>query len=391
MVDDVINAIANVVASIDVIKAHEAKIDAIAALLTDILTGTLVTINLDGTVLVSDLIDDANAISDVFFRDSNIINVACEEAKALYGNTIAGHIFSAIPAFMVDDVINAIANVAKLIIGKECLISDVARLATDVLDGQLGIIGYHANALVTVILTDVKLIVEHLTASPVVYATFAELNVLYNEAIIGDIIQETLAIELRDLVTSIANVIVTALPVESKCIVRDIANVINNVFEGKLSSIGFAKDELVTDTLANINAIVDHLVISDTLDAIFAEAKALYGDTTMKDVFRAIPAFKVDGVINAVANVAASVDAIKVHANKIYAVAKLATDMFGGTPSNLAISIMDKANVEIIAGVNLPMLIKLAALRKDCGLKDVVIGAQDAGKKYINIASQLLG
>lgn len=67
------------------------------------------------------------------------------------------------------------------------------------------------------------------------------------------------------------------------------------------------------------------------------------------------------------------------------------TDMFGGTPSNLAISIMDKANVEIIAGVNLPMLIKLASLRKDTGLKEAVIGAQDAGKKYINIASQLLG
>ena len=67
------------------------------------------------------------------------------------------------------------------------------------------------------------------------------------------------------------------------------------------------------------------------------------------------------------------------------------TDMFGGTPSNLAISIMDKANVEIIAGLNLPMLIKLSALRKECNLKDAVIGAQDAGKKYINIASQLLG
>lgn len=67
------------------------------------------------------------------------------------------------------------------------------------------------------------------------------------------------------------------------------------------------------------------------------------------------------------------------------------TDMFGGTPSNLAISIMDQANVEIIAGVNLPMLIKLAALRKDCGLKEAVSGAQEAGKKYINIASQLLG
>lgn len=67
------------------------------------------------------------------------------------------------------------------------------------------------------------------------------------------------------------------------------------------------------------------------------------------------------------------------------------TDMFGGTPSNLAISIMDKANVEILAGANLPMLIKLAALRKDHSLKESVLGAQEAGKKYINIASQLLG
>ena len=67
------------------------------------------------------------------------------------------------------------------------------------------------------------------------------------------------------------------------------------------------------------------------------------------------------------------------------------TDMFGGTPSNLAISIMDKANVEILAGLNLPMLIKLAALRKEKTLKEAVVGAQEAGKKYINIASQLLG
>lgn len=67
------------------------------------------------------------------------------------------------------------------------------------------------------------------------------------------------------------------------------------------------------------------------------------------------------------------------------------TDMFGGTPSNLAISIMDKADVEILAGANLPMLIKLATLRKECSLKESVTGAQEAGKKYINIASQLLG
>ena len=67
------------------------------------------------------------------------------------------------------------------------------------------------------------------------------------------------------------------------------------------------------------------------------------------------------------------------------------TDMFGGTPSNLAISIMDRAKVEIIAGVNLPMLIKHASLRKEKNLKETVEGAQEAGKKYINIASQLLG
>ncbi len=66
------------------------------------------------------------------------------------------------------------------------------------------------------------------------------------------------------------------------------------------------------------------------------------------------------------------------------------TDMFGGTPSNLAISIMDRANVEVIAGVNLPMLIKLASVRGDKPMDEAVLCAQEAGRKYINIASQLL-
>ena len=66
------------------------------------------------------------------------------------------------------------------------------------------------------------------------------------------------------------------------------------------------------------------------------------------------------------------------------------TDLFGGTPSNLAIFIMDRANVEIIAGVNLPMLIKLASVRNDNSLEEAVACAQEAGRKYINIASQLL-
>lgn len=67
------------------------------------------------------------------------------------------------------------------------------------------------------------------------------------------------------------------------------------------------------------------------------------------------------------------------------------TDMFGGTPSNLAISIMDRANVEVIAGINLPMLVKLGTLRKEKSLKEAVTGAKEAGIKYITIASELLG
>ena len=66
------------------------------------------------------------------------------------------------------------------------------------------------------------------------------------------------------------------------------------------------------------------------------------------------------------------------------------TDMFGGTPSNLAISIMDKASVEVIAGVNLPMLVKLAGLRDSASLMDAAAAAEQAGRKYIRIASKLM-
>ncbi len=68
----------------------------------------------------------------------------------------------------------------------------------------------------------------------------------------------------------------------------------------------------------------------------------------------------------------------------------LMTDMFGGTPSNLAISVMSDARVEVIAGVNLPMLIKFSSVRESESLADAVASAQEAGRKYINVASRLL-
>ena len=66
------------------------------------------------------------------------------------------------------------------------------------------------------------------------------------------------------------------------------------------------------------------------------------------------------------------------------------TDMFGGTPSNLAISVMDEANVEVIAGINLPILVKLASVRSEMPLADAVVSAREAGRKYIKVASQEL-
>ena len=66
------------------------------------------------------------------------------------------------------------------------------------------------------------------------------------------------------------------------------------------------------------------------------------------------------------------------------------SDMFGGTPSNLAISMMDRENLEVIAGANLPMLIKIASLSENASLEETVEQALFSGRKYINAASQLL-
>ena len=68
----------------------------------------------------------------------------------------------------------------------------------------------------------------------------------------------------------------------------------------------------------------------------------------------------------------------------------LLTDMFGGTPSNLAISLMG-GNIEVIAGINLPMLVRLASVRKTMGVAAAVEAAQEAGRKYISVASKILG
>jgi PTS system mannose-specific IIA component len=67
------------------------------------------------------------------------------------------------------------------------------------------------------------------------------------------------------------------------------------------------------------------------------------------------------------------------------------SDLFGGTPSNLAISLMETGRVEVIAGINLPMLIRLGSARKTMKVTEAVAAARDAGRKYITVASEVLG
>jgi mannose PTS system EIIA component len=95
------------------------------------------------------------------------------------------------------------------------------------------------------------------------------------------------------------------------------------------------------------------------------------------------PDDKMDLRRNDIAKAVAKVD----HGNGVI----ILTDMFGGTPSNLAISLLEEGKVEVVAGLNLPMLVKLARIRIDCTLQKAAAAAQDAGRKYINIASQVLG
>ena len=66
------------------------------------------------------------------------------------------------------------------------------------------------------------------------------------------------------------------------------------------------------------------------------------------------------------------------------------TDMFGGTPCNLAISVMEAGRTEVVAGLNLPMLIKLVRIRSEASLAEAVTAAADAGRKYVSVASQVL-
>lgn len=67
----------------------------------------------------------------------------------------------------------------------------------------------------------------------------------------------------------------------------------------------------------------------------------------------------------------------------------LVTDMFGGTPSNISLTFLEE-NIEVVSGVNLPMLLKLSTLKSNVNIKEAVKIAEKAGKENIIVASKLL-
>jgi uncharacterized protein YjbI with pentapeptide repeats len=128
LVDDVISAAETVLVSIGALEKHADKINAVTKLATDMLTATLRRVNLDGSVLVATLIDDANLVSDIFYKDIQTLNIFFEEVKALYGDTLARDIFNAIPGFIIDNVISAAVSVLKDIMPEADVIDDIAKL-----------------------------------------------------------------------------------------------------------------------------------------------------------------------------------------------------------------------------------------------------------------------
>jgi mannose PTS system EIIA component len=86
------------------------------------------------------------------------------------------------------------------------------------------------------------------------------------------------------------------------------------------------------------------------------------------------------------ADIATAIDAVDKGRGVI-----ILTDLFGGTPSNLAISLMETGRVEVIAGINLPMLIRLEGARRNMSVAAAVAAAREAGRKYISVASEVLG
>ena len=105
-----------------------------------------------------------------------------------------------------------------------------------------------------------------------------------------------------------------------------------------------------------------------------------------QDAVRAISIGPEDDMERRRADIGAAVKAVDNGAGVI-----ILTDLFGGTPSNLAISLMKPGQVEVIAGINLPMLIRLAKARGCMALGQAVVAARDAGRNYITIASEFLG
>ena len=170
----------------------------------------------------------------------------------IFGDTdgdahIVEDIVEATLALKADDVVELIAEVIALVsVENECLINDVAHLVTILIGGELGNIGYHSEAIVSVILADVNEIIGHFVESEVINEVFTQLIALYEGVVITEIAESTLAIDLEEVINAAASVVAVALPENAESI-NAIAKLATDLVGGELADMGYHDIEIIKD------------------------------------------------------------------------------------------------------------------------------------------------
>ena len=205
LVDDVINAVAYVVGY------NYTDIDLVAKLLTDLLTGTITAPVIDGEQLVTEILADIEVILSKYYV-SEASEAVFAELNKLYADATINSFVDTTLAIAMDDAIAAVEAILVAAMAEQAsIISAVAQLATDLVDGTIGAPEFIKTQLVTVVLADVKAILDNFVDSDVVDTVFTELAKLYDGVTLEGIVDGTLAIAMDNVIASAEEVVKAVL------------------------------------------------------------------------------------------------------------------------------------------------------------------------------------
>ena len=307
-----------------------AIINSVAQLAIDLIDGTIGEPVFVKDQLVSVVLADAHAIVGNFAQNA-VVNTTFEELIALFEGVALNNMAEGVLALEIDAIISAAEAIVKASeIMDECLAGDIAQLLTDLFGGRVERAGYDGEQSVSVMLSDIEAILAHFVESAVVTTVIAELSELYGDTAINTIGEATLELAIDDIVDSVAQVLIAGLGEEEK--IEAIATLIKDLLGITVSTFGYHGEQLITVVLADVKAIVDSFGVENAIvDEAFAQVSALY-EGVMIDTFVAETlVLDFDKMANAIASVLAV--AMPEEAELISAIAKLVTDVAGGTVS----------------------------------------------------------